>query len=116
MQYFKLIFLSILLFLSSSCHKDAATQDLLSEDQMVHILIRIHLSEAKTSNSMLPSDSALIYYKSMEDSVFAKMGISKKSYTDSYVYYMKNIDQMDQIYSRVIDSLSLREALRNIKY
>ena len=116
-QILKYPLLVCIIFLLISCNGDSNKPDqILSEDKMVNILIKIHLTEAKISNSLYPSDSALIYYKSMEDSIYHKMGIPKKDYTESYIYYMRNIEQMDRIYSRVIDSLSLREALRNIKY
>lgn len=95
-----------------SCSKNESAK--LSKDEMVDIIIRIHLAEAKVSNSYLPSDSALMYYKTMEDSIFGKYNTTKKVYDSSYVYYMKNIEEMDIIYSRVVDSLSLKESLKKI--
>lgn len=109
---YKLSFL--LLF---ACDKSADVPNgILSQNQMVDILIRIHLSEAKSSNSMLIGDTSRFYYKSLEDSIFIKNKLSKQQYIESYTYCMKNIGLMDNIYSRVIDSLSLREALKNINY
>ncbi|MDX2190736.1 MAG: DUF4296 domain-containing protein [Bacteroidota bacterium] len=112
-----ILFYFPLLFSLITCNSSNRTPDnLIKEDEMVEILIRIHLSEAKSSHSYMAPDSALMVYANLEDSIFARYKTNKKDFETSYAYYLKNIDKMDQIYMRVVDSLALREAVRNVGY
>ncbi|MDX2188640.1 MAG: DUF4296 domain-containing protein [Bacteroidota bacterium] len=52
----------------------------------------------------------------MEDSIFINYKTTKKAFETSYAYYLRNIGDLDQIYIRVVDSLALREAVRNVRY
>lgn len=115
MKIIKIVFvIGALLF---SCSNDNRKPDnLIDEQKMSEMLVRIHLAESKSSNSMLPSDSAIFYYKTLEDSIFTKYGVSKEQYIESYMYYMKNVEKMDKIYTRVIDSLSMREVTGKIEF
>jgi len=82
----------------------------LTEDQMINILIDIHVAEAKANSASLRSqDSVAVYYKVLEREVFKKHGVDSVKYYSSYRYYMQHLKQMDQIYAAVVDSLSLRE-------
>ena len=97
-----------------SCSSDSVPEGILPEDKMVKLLIKIHIAEAKIATSYLPGDSSIRQYKVFEDSAFKSEGTDKATYENSYKYYGANPERLDKIYSIVVDSLSLREALRKI--
>jgi len=81
---------------------------------MVSVLINIHIAEAKANNSFLNADTLRIFYQSLEDTIFTRNQIDKKVFEESYQYYLKKPSLMEKIYGQVVDSLSLREAIKNI--
>ena len=58
-----------------SCDSGAAPSGILSEDQMVNILIDIQLTEGMVSAIPIPYDSSQILYSLMEKDVFFKNGV-----------------------------------------
>ncbi len=97
------------------CAKNNPIPDnILDKDKMVKILVDIHLCEAKCGQSFLRGDTAKTLYARMENELFIKYKISKQSYLNSYQYYMNNLSEFDDIYARVVDSLSLREQLNKL--
>lgn len=106
--------LSIFVF-SLSC-SDKQPEGVLSRKDMINVLVRIHLAEAKANNSYLTNDTLKIFYQSLEDSIFKKYNTSKAGFEKSYQYYLQKPKEMDKMYAEVVDSLSLREAIKNINY
>jgi hypothetical protein len=108
----KRYFFFLLLLTTVSCQRDKAEadgNDVLSRDQMVIILTDLHLVEAQAGSSGLNYDSTLILYNELERQVLAKHNADTGLYRRSYRYYSENVADLDMIYARVIDSLSVRE-------
>lgn len=79
---------------------------------MVNILIDIHLIEAKVNHLKIKNrDSSAAVYTALQDQVFKEHKVSQKQYVKSYIYYKANAHLLDNIYSRVVDSLSLRQKI-----
>lgn len=108
-----LLISSVFILFLPSC-TGGLPDEMLEENKMVSILTRIHIAEAKVSTSYLPTDSALSYYKVLEDTIFKNYGTSRKQYQESYKFYIKNPELIDKVYTRVVDSLSLREAIKKL--
>ncbi len=96
-----------------SC-SDSVPNGILEKKQMVTVLINIHLAEAKANNSFLNSDTLKIFYQSLEDTLFIRYNTDKNTFEKSFQYYMGTPSVMEKIYAQVVDSLSLREAIKNI--
>lgn len=76
----------------------------------------MHIAEARINDLNLRRDSAEKFFKVVEDSLFKKNGIASDSlYFKSYEYYVRDVQGLDDIYSAVVDSLSLRERLSKEK-
>lgn len=103
----------VLVIIAVSC-KQEKTEGILSKKDMVSILIRLHLAEAKTNNSYLIMDTLKIYFHLMEDSIFKAYNTDKSSFEKSYQYYMGNAHEMEKMYTQIVDSLSLREAIKSV--
>lgn len=100
-----LIFLSIL----GACQQNSAPAGILSEDEMVKVLIDIQLTEGIVSAIPIPYDSSQVLYSLMEKDVFSKHGVQDSVFTKSMLFYLEDAKKMDRIYGRVIDSLTVLE-------
>ncbi|PZX51061.1 uncharacterized protein DUF4296 [Algoriphagus ratkowskyi] len=82
----------------------------MAEDKMVEVLIDIHLTEGLTSAMPVAYDSSRVLYSLLEKDVFLKHEVSDSVFTQSMLYYLRDPAEMEQIYSRVVDSLMVRES------
>ncbi|MGD1889175.1 MAG: DUF4296 domain-containing protein, partial [Cyclobacteriaceae bacterium] len=90
--------------------------DLLSKDQMVSILIDLHLAEAKMSyTGSRKADSIEIIYRNYERTIFNEHSVTDSTYFRSYEYYLEHMDQMERIYTAVVDSFSVMNSLEKAK-
>lgn len=94
-----------------SCDNSEAPAGILSEDQMVNVLIDIQLTEGMVSAIPIPYDSSQSLYTLMEKEIFLKHGIQDSVFINSMLFYLEDAKKMDQIYTRVIDSLVVRETI-----
>ncbi|MBX2843039.1 MAG: DUF4296 domain-containing protein [Flammeovirgaceae bacterium] len=105
----RLFFLVSLIFLIISCRspkKRDVPDGILSEKEMVNVLINIHLAEAKTNDvkgKSKPNQVAI--YRIYQDEVYDKFGIDSLIFKQSHDFYMGNIIEMRDIYKQVVDSL-----------
>lgn len=98
---------------SFSCDSERVPTGLLSEDKFVNVLIDIHLTEGKVSALPIPYDSSQVLYSLMEKDVFLEHGVEDSVFYTSMIFYLEDAKKMDKIYSRVIDSLVVRESIPN---
>ena len=101
-----LISLGILVSCSQSTKK---TEGLLTEDQMVAILLDVQLSEGIVSAIPVPYDSSQTLYALLEKEIFIKHGVSDSVFTANMKIYLEDALAMERIYARVIDSLVVKE-------
>lgn len=78
---------------------------------MVNVLIDIQLTEGMVSALPIAYDSSQNLYTLLEKDVFIKHGVEDSVFFNSMIFYLKDAGKMDQIYSRVIDSLVVRESI-----
>ena len=83
---------------------------LLPKDQMVSLLVQIHLLEARVENSRLSPDSARALYLSQQRELFWRSNVppADSAFERSYRYYAAHNKDLDEIYAVVIDSLTAR--------
>jgi len=104
-----LSFSGLLIVLLAGCaRKQSVPEGVLPANKMVSILTDIHELESKVGNLKLTYDSSTLLYKQQQDSIFKKHLVSDSVYTASFDYYLSQVELLDQIYSAVVDSLSLR--------
>ncbi|AKP50290.1 DUF4296 domain-containing protein [Cyclobacterium amurskyense] len=97
------------LFGTISCHENDGSDNILSEDDMVNILVDIHLTEGFVQSLSIPYDSTKILYPILERRIFEKHGIPDSVYIKSLEYYLRDATKMEYLYERAIDSLSVKE-------
>ena len=114
------IFLVSCLLLGSACEKSEALvappADLLGKDKMISLLIDLHLAEAKMSyTGSRNADSIEIIYRNYEHAIFEEHHVTDSAYLHSYEYYLDNMSEMEEIYSAVVDSLSVMNSMEKAK-
>ena len=100
--------------LAAACRPDGppAPDDLIPPETMVELLTQIHLTEAKIGVLSLPPDTAALYFQYQRQRLFAGHQVDSARFRRSYEHYLNHIDQIDDIYAAVVDSLGAIESRR----
>ncbi len=109
-----IILAALTLLLSCTSTPEAALDqkpaDLLSEKEMVGILIDVHITESALSLKNFNRDSSLVLYAYYKDEIFKEHHVTEQQFKNSYDYYSKHSDELNHIYEIVVDSISVKEA------
>jgi hypothetical protein len=108
-----LILVCMLILLPGCIKEEKIPDDIMSKQKMVDFLMDLHIVEARISLARIPNDSIKLFFPEIEDSLYKKHQITDSLYKKSYQYYLQHIRQMEEIYSAVVDSLSLRERIHS---
>ncbi|MCC5939013.1 MAG: DUF4296 domain-containing protein [Lunatimonas sp.] len=92
-----------------SCSSDSKPPGLLSEDEMVSIIVDIHLTEGFVQSLPIPYDSSKKVYPILEKEIFEKHRVADTVYMASLQYYLRYPAFMERVYARAIDSLTVFE-------
>jgi len=76
---------------------------------MTGILFDLHVAEARIERLGVIMDTGTVYYKNLQRKILKKHGVNATSFYTSYDYYLKNVSELDKIYEKVIDSLTVLE-------
>lgn len=116
-RVFLIMFSCILL----SCDNDEVEEfvqkpkQLLSKDQMVSFLVDLHLTEAKITYAGIgKSDSTEQMFRNYEAYLFEKHNVKDSVYYQSYEYYLAHMEQLSEIYTAVVDSLSVLNTMEKM--
>ena len=112
------VIIGLLLALLTGCsipEEVPPPKQLLSKDELVTLLVQLHLLEARVESSRLSPDSARALFQQQKSEILRKNNVSEKDSVlqHSYRYYAVNHKDMDEIYKNVIDSLERRSARFN---
>jgi len=95
--------------LISSCAKDEKPQAILSHDEMIHLLRDIYILENKAERTGVSQDSIKIVFDSLKVRLFKQKGVSDSLFKISFDYYADRPKELEEIYTVMIDSISLQE-------
>lgn len=71
------------------------------------------MAEGYVSTFPIHYDSSRILYPLLEKEIFDKHQVSDSVFKVSLEYYMRDAKRMDDLYARIIDSLSIKEKVGN---
>jgi hypothetical protein len=108
LETYKPIFVIIALLLFG-CGSQEKPKGLLSQDEMVSLMVDVYLAEARISTTGIPRDSATKLFEPYESALIAKRGITDSILQANYAYYLQKPDELEKILDAVIDTLNLRE-------
>lgn len=107
-----LSFILATFFLLFSCQEKAEKKpdNLLNEDQMVAVMVDMHLVETAQNLKVIEPDSTNREYNQLFESIFVSHGVTKAKYDSSLYYYSTRTDEMNVIYDKVLEKLSELES------
>ena len=94
-----------------ACSSNDAPKDIIAQEKMVDLMIDIHMAEAGLQDLRLQKDSAIKVFAAQEKYILKKYGVSDSSFLRSYNFYLEHPAMMEEIYTAIIDSLSLKQVL-----
>ena len=108
MQIFRLLvsFISVLLILGCNSDREFKRKYLLDEEEMVNILVDIHLANALQGSPEFYKISRAYDSVDINSKIFDKYGIEKANFDSSIVYYIRRPEILIHIYDEVIMRLS----------
>lgn len=102
------LMIMVTLILAASCG-DKRPPGILSEEEMVQVMEELYISEEKINQLALSRDSAKQIAAVMDRRVFRDAGLTDSIFRKSFDYYMERPQQMERIYTALVDTLQLRE-------
>ena len=104
------------LFALSACKNNDLPEHILSQEKMLPIMVDLHIAEETIDVRNLNFDSSRVLYHSVyKPAVLKKHNVKLADFDSSFVYYERNIEHMNDLYQRVIDTLSLRYSIKKIQ-
>lgn len=82
---------------------------LLPRDQLVSLLVDLHVLEARVEASRLPTDSAHVLYRQQVKDVYWRHDTDEETFKQSINYYASHGKDLENIYTIVVDSIAMRQ-------
>ena len=105
--------LTIIIFITSC--QDRRPADVLSKKEYADYLVDVYLAEAKINTLAITPDSAMKLFQPFEQSLLQKFGKSDSVIQKTYQYYLAHPEQLEEVFTAVIDTLNLMEQRANSK-
>lgn len=109
MPIIKFLFFIAGIALLAACTLSEKPPEVLSQEEMVHLLAEIYIIEEKVKPLKLGQDSTEALVNNMKGRLLDSLNISDAVFRQSLDYYWNNQREMERIYTAVVDSLNLRE-------
>lgn len=113
-SFFQRSFCLLLAFIVLACTSERKPDHVLSEEEMIRVLIQLYENEEKINRLNLRRDSAEKIFEIAKPIIFERIGVSDTTFSASMDYYGLQPVVLDKIYAVVVDSLNLREQKLNV--
>lgn len=98
-----------------SCSKgDKLPDGYLDQEQMVAYLIELHIIQSQVQNLRLSTDSAEVLFALLEKDLRKQHQHEDSVFYESYSWYLDRPEQMHEIYTAIVDTLTLRQSLLRV--
>ncbi len=89
-------------------HAVALPEGYLTQEEMIPIMVDIHLVEGARSGKLVLGDTNDLsdYYAR----IYQKYGISEKEFKESFYWYTQHPEELNKVYEASIEQLSILEA------
>lgn len=104
-----LIYTLIFLVFLSACGRDKTPPGVLNKKDYAEYLVNVYVAEAKLNTLAITPDSAMKLFQPYEQSLQQKFGKSDSLMQKTYEWYLAHPEQLEQVYTAVIDTLNLLE-------
>jgi ABC-type Zn uptake system ZnuABC Zn-binding protein ZnuA len=115
----KKFLLFIVLISIFSCNNDKKAEEqsalvrpknIITKQQMIDILVDCNLAEAATTYKQKQGKDIKYYSSHYYNLIFKKYNISKEDFEKNLAFYSQNIEDIDEIYTEVINRLSKKQS------
>jgi hypothetical protein len=107
MKQFPIFLLTLLL----SCNSTEKQPQLpIPQEQMVSIMVDMHLVETAHNMKLTEGDSTRPGHAELNERVFAKHGITKAAFDSALYHYSFHVKEMNTVYDLVLERLSEMDA------
>lgn len=106
--FIRIFFFTAAFALLLSC-REKRPEHLLSKAEMVRVMEEIYIAEEKVNELVLSRDSANQVFSVIGGKVFENARVADSVFKRSFDYYMERPEEMELIYTALVDSLQLRE-------
>lgn len=104
-------YIIIALFVSAcASKKESPPKDLISENEMINLLVDIRLLEGAYSVKYREIDTSDFKIGSYYKKLFSEHGLTSEQFASSYTYYSKQDGKMPELENKVIEKLSETQA------
>jgi hypothetical protein len=107
------LILVLSIFLAAACDVKPKPAGVLSKEQYVALLVEVYIAEAKLSQLPVSPDSTMRLYLAHEPDLLRKFSISDTTLQTTYEYFINHPKELEEVFTAVIDTLSLREQRAN---
>lgn len=103
-------FACLFLFACSEKKKEEIPSSVLPTEKMAEVMMDVHLLEATMTLNTYNADRLANGNAAPPIDIFSKHKITKKQYQESFSYYSKHPDLLNEVYATVLEDLSKMQA------
>jgi len=104
-----LICMLIILVSAGGCQSDKRPPGVLNKTEYAEYLVSVYVAEAKLNTLAITPDSAMKLFQPFEQSLVEKYSTTDSAIQKTYQYYLGHPEQLEQVFTAVIDTLNLME-------
>ena len=99
---------ALLVAMAAGCSR-SQPEGILDKAQMAELVMDLYLQEARMKQAVIPADSSILLFTYLRQQYAAQHHIPDSLIDASFAWYLDRPKMMDEVFDRVIDSLSLKE-------
>ena len=106
----KLLLFSLTIVLLSACNRKNVKipTSIISKDSMMNILMDLHIAEAGVKT--MSADSIALNTKSFYEFTFKKYSVTETRFRESLFFYTEHPELLEEIYVKMTEEMSRKEA------
>lgn len=100
------------LLLTTQCAKTdepVPPANLLPREQMISVLVDLHITESRVETSRLTPDSARVLFRQVSKQLYERHQTTEEAFQQSLRYYAVHGKDLEEIYGSVVDSIAVRQ-------
>jgi hypothetical protein len=105
----KAVVILLVIFLFSCNNENKLPDYVITHDDMVNIIIDIHLTDGLLTNNKVRRKLAKKDSSNYYEAIFNNYGYTRAEFDTSVYFYSKNINEYDKIYEEVLNRLNEME-------
>lgn len=106
----------LIVFLIACSTRERVPAGVLDKETMVKVLTEMYIGEEKVNRLGLVRDSSEKVFKIIDEKIQQKTGVPDSVFRRSLDYYYNHPQDMELIYTALVDTLNLQEQRESVKH